>query len=56
MLALSKRINIVENKKSSWVEKRCPHCNSLLFEKDIASYELKSVRIKCRKCKEVMEV
>lgn len=41
-------------KEPVWEQKRCPHCDALLFEKDKNLYTLKSVRIKCRLCKEIM--
>jgi hypothetical protein len=47
---------IRKRKVPKWEEKRCPTCRSLLFEKDVNSYNLNSVRIKCRKCKEIISV
>jgi phage FluMu protein Com len=39
--------------KPEWKEVRCPRCNSLMFEIN-EHFHKQSVRVKCRKCKEML--
>ncbi|WP_273836314.1 hypothetical protein [Guptibacillus sedimenti] len=47
-------VTVSKTNEHEWTEKRCPHCDALLFEKRLDIYALRSIRIKCRLCKEVM--